>query len=148
MQGLCDPNSQIKHWYREINGNSSVNVEKLCSFKCMLKCTIMHLLFRFYNCLCLLFFFCIISSYVSLCRCYSDGAFQWKRLENLSSCQGECVQDEQQSCIEKEQFVGIGTNVLPSCICLFDLEVFWYFGLSGKLREVDSWRANLISRKQ
>ena len=84
MQGLCDPNSQIKHWYREINGNSSVNVEKLCSFKCMLKCTIMHLLFRFYDCLCLLFFFL---HYFIVCFSvqvlFKDGAFQWKRLENL-----------------------------------------------------------------
>ena len=125
MQGLCDPNSQIKHWYREINGNSSVNVEKLCSFKCMLKCTIMHLLFRFHNCSCLFIFFSIISSYL-----FCAGIIQrWgipveTTRKPYSSCQGECVQDEQQSCTEKEQFVSIGTTLLPSCICLFDLEFF------------------------
>ena len=38
-----------------------------------------------------------------------------------SSCQGECVQDEQQPRTEKEQFVSIGTTVFLFCV-LFVLE--------------------------
>jgi len=67
----------------EINENSSVNVEKLCSFKCMLKCTIMRLLFRFHNCSCLLYFLALFHHIFSVQVLFKDGAFQWKRLENL-----------------------------------------------------------------
>jgi hypothetical protein len=68
-------------------------------------------------------FFSIISSYL-----FCAGIIQrWgipveTTRKPYSSCQGICVQDEQQSCTEKKQFVSIGTTVLPSCICLFDLE--------------------------
>jgi len=62
----------------------------------------MHVQVHYYKCLYHVMVFSTFLIFSPVQVLFKDGAFQWKRLENLSSCQGECVQDEQQPCTEKE----------------------------------------------
>lgn len=59
-----------------------MKIEKFHHFKCISKCIITHLIPLFYNCLYHAFVLAPFP-FFSLQVLFKDGAFQWKRLENL-----------------------------------------------------------------
>ena len=87
---------------------------KMESFKCMFKCIITNVYTMLQ--------FLALSSFPPCAGAIQRWGIPVETTRKpYSSCQGECVQDEQQPRTEKEQFVSIGTTVFLFCV-LFVLE--------------------------